>query len=176
MHSQSTKTIGILALGVFFVLLILSFGLLYIIGERKETFAVHVQTRAEARAATAQLDALVKLVEETEVERAKLRTYVLSENSVIDFLALVEGIATDVGVSVETQSLAVTSLESSDSFEALVLTILVIGSYDGVTHTLALFELLPYQIHIDDVVLERTGEASAWRGTYTMRVTKEIES
>lgn len=172
MLNTKTKTVATIAL----LTLLLSGGifgaLLYQVHEKKLMFHSGLRERAESLATNRQLDALVGLVDETAEERARLSAYVLAEDSVINFLTLIEDLAAEHGVDIETRSLSVDPIGGDDLFEQLTLTIEVRGTYTQVSHMLRIFEALPYQADIHRVTLGRIGNGNEWTGTFSVRVTK----
>ncbi|MFM2374018.1 MAG: hypothetical protein RLZZ234_13 [Candidatus Parcubacteria bacterium] len=110
-----------------------------------------------------QLDALKKLVADTQDERARLASYIVEDQAVINFLAEVEGIATARGVKPETRTIATAPIESATLFEDLVVTMNLSGKLTEVKPVIQRIEQLPYQLRIEQGSLQSidTNSASA---------------
>jgi hypothetical protein len=96
-----------------------------------------------------QLDALQALVADTEVDRTRLASYIVSHEGVINFLAEVEGVAKRLGVVPETRTIATADIPNTTLFEGLVVTLNLTGELDAVKKTIHHIEALPYQLRIE---------------------------
>ncbi len=176
MLTRRTKLFITLAAATLCVAVAVVVGIAYAIFTEERTLEASRQTQAERAAAERNLAALSQLLKDTSNARATLASYVLTEDSVVSFLAHIERVARSSGVIVETRSLAVVPLGDSETFEELTLEVSVEGTFESVYRTLELFEHMPYQMRIGSVLLERReqgGEGGTlWRGTYTLFVTK----
>lgn len=163
-----TKIIALLSF-LFFVLCILG-GFLFIqkVYQDRVLYTEKITERAVLIEREESLKALTETLTETEVEYQSLVTRILKEEDVIDFLALIESLGREQGVSLITRSLKTESVDTL--FEELVMQYEIEGSYDAVVHTLALFEQLPYQSRLSGVVLSR--ESARWTTSFEFRVTK----
>jgi Tfp pilus assembly protein PilO len=175
MRTSETKTFGMVA-GTLCVLAFLALGgMLYAIQQKDATYTNQLRVRATAAATEKEAELLGTMLAETANDRAELTKYVLTEDSVVDFLSLIGDISRTQGVSAETRSLAVESIESTEVFENLTLEVDVTGSFQSVTEMLSVLESLPYQVRVESVTVERTSEAKGdtlWRGAYHLSVTK----
>lgn len=177
--SSQTKTFGAVAACVGCGLLALSIGMVYAVHAKMRMLAEKEQTRAERIAIERESDSLSALIEETAQDRTMLAEAVLTEDTVVAFLAELEEAAREQGLSVQTRSLAVAPLEGSTTFEYLTLEVEVQGSYTEVRNILELYETLPYQLRVEQVVIEKRDADSVsplWQGTYTLYVTKRRQS
>ena len=95
---------------------------------------------------------LENLIETTQQDRDELSTYVLTEEGTIDFLATVERLAVEQGVTLNTNSLRV--LEGKGLFDTLVISYSLEGKKAYVDSMLLLMETLPYHSFVSDVRLE----------------------
>lgn len=173
MISKHTKIIGGIA-GLVFLCSIAALAVLsYLINNANALLTEQKIQRERAETQRQELDSLVKLVEETTSEREELSNYLLSDDEVITFLALIETLGREQDVELKTNSLTV--VDKNGFFEELQLQVSVDGSYDSVLHLLTLFETLPYQSFVSNVSLSRAvdeGFSNAWSGTFRLHVTK----
>lgn len=179
MITKRTKTISIISTVIFLGSAIVFGGLLYAVSVRQMSLQELAREQSVAEAKRNQLTALADLVENTKEDRETLTSYVVAENSVIDFLSLIEETARGQGLAIETQSLNVRPLNEDEIFELLTLTARVEGPLDGVLQMGALFESLPYQVTVSSVTFENVGRnntGTAWKGIFNIEVTKKIES
>ena len=176
MLSKRTKTIGITAITVLLGGVTLLVGTLYFISAKEKELQAFVHTYATEKAEAAELRSLINLVDETRNERAELVTYFLTDNTVVDFLSLIETVAAEQGVVFEASSLEQQNMGESDVFAQLVLTVDIGGSFTSVVTMLEIFESLPYQVVVERVELSRPErpEVAYWQGTYTIRITEYI--
>jgi hypothetical protein len=96
-----------------------------------------------------QLDALQALVADTEVDRTRLASYIVSHEGVINFLAEVEGVARSLNVVPETRTIATAAIPNATSFEGLAVTLNLSGELDAVKKTIHHIETLPYQLRVE---------------------------
>ena len=145
--------------------------LLYLIHNTNLLLGEQKTERAQAQLHQQELSSLERLVQETSDERKELTGYILKNDGVIDFLALIETLGTEQNVQFKTNSLKV--VEKDNIFEELQIDILINGPYKSVLHTLALFESLPYQSYISKLTFTRgTGDGSPWNADFLLHVTK----
>ncbi len=172
MRPKSSKIIA----GISSILLILSFvvlGIFYsMVAKQKVAYVNSTKERIEAEARKTSLETLVKTLDETKEERALLMSRILRDEQVVDFLSLIETLGREQGAALKTNSLNSVSL--NDTFESLVISITVEGSYDAVMQVLKLFEHLPYQVVISSVRIENEDGVGvlSWKGSFEMSVTK----
>lgn len=167
-NTKIIATFGFLLLVVSVVACVLFF---YKVSEQKTLLQNKVSERAVARAHQESLTELVKILEDTKVERESLISRILGENGVVDFLTLIESIEKEQNVTLKTDSLTVEPI--SDIFERLVINISVTGSYSSVVHVLKLLEQLPYQSTIRKTNIGREGKTDdVWKGIFELSVTK----
>jgi Tfp pilus assembly protein PilO len=118
------------------------------------------------------LTALVEALKDTEGDRNELKSRILTESGVIDFLTLIEDIGREQRVVLKTNTITIRPINAS--FETVVISVQVEGTYDALLTLLTLFEQLPYQVTIGDVQLSHTEsvEGDTWQSTYDIQVTK----
>lgn len=98
------------------------------------------------------------------LEKDKLKSIVLaSEGETVNFLAMVDNLSSQTGVTINTTNLKIEKTKES-GFDELSATFLLRGERDAVEDLLKVFELLPYRSHIVALSLSRrldgTAEAS----------------
>lgn len=136
--------------------------------ERLAARALRIATEKEAKS-------LGRLADETAADRAELSGFILTEDTVVDFLSIIGALGRAKGVTTETRSLAVEAIEESDTFEYLTLEVGVLGSFSSVIEMLSLFETLPYQVQVRSAFVDRASDeqdTTLWRGSYRLYVTK----
>jgi len=166
--NKHTKVVGLITALVFVGVATLLGGLVYFISNAKEDFSAKQVEVAKARMHEEELAAFTRLVEESEEERDKLSSYVLYEENIIDFLALLEALAEEQGVAIDIKSLNEAGL--NESFEELQASVSVGGSYEATLHLLTLLETLPYQSYVENATVSKVSE-DAWTGTFLLHVT-----
>lgn len=130
------------------------------------------QREAQASFNEKALTSLASALEATKEDREYITTRILKDEDVIDLLSLIEALGKEEGTTLTTNALTVSSINST--FESLIVGVSVEGSYASLLHLLTLFEQLPYQVSVEEVVFEKmTSEGSQlWRSTYNIKVTK----
>ncbi len=175
MITSETKIFGILA-GVMCLLALCALGgMLYFIEQKDTAYVEALEARAMRIGTEKEMESFDALVAETAHDREELAQYMLTEDSIVDFLSLIGGLAQAQGVAAETRSLAVEAIPDDAIFEYLTLQVEVTGSFTAVTEMLPLLESLPYQVHVRAVTVEHPGgtaEGDLWRGSYHLYVTK----
>ena len=169
--SNSTKTIGIIAVMLFIASIAVLFAIMYLIRSGEADLLSLQQEISNRNARERELVSLIELVEHSETERAELTTYILKDAEVVEFLALIETLGREQGVTLTTTSL--NEVNIGEAFTTVEITTSVQGNYAALEHLLALFEALPYQSLITDFNLTRdTSGADSWSGSFNLRVTK----
>lgn len=176
MRTAKTKMCGIFS-GVLCGLTLVAFGgMLYLINKEYAAYDNELHARATSVATEKEASSLNALMTETADNREALAHYVLTEDSIIDFLALIGTLAHTNGMVASTRSLAVEPIPGNTVFEYLTLGVDVTGSFESITYLLALLESLPYQVHLRAVTVEQTRDESKkdslWHGLYHLYVTK----
>jgi hypothetical protein len=106
-------------------------------------------------------------ISSTEDVRNELATYFLPEKETISFIAEIEGLATTVGVGVETTALDI--IREKDRPVELKTGFAVFGSRRAVLNFIAAIETLPYHSRTPIIRIERDG--NTWRGQVDVFVT-----
>jgi len=115
----------------------------------------------------------------TETDRALLERHIIAgENGTVSFLSLVDEIAAELGIELNTKELNVEKTDES-GFDKLIVKFSLEGSEPQVERLLKMFETLPYQGDLTALDLRRTynSENGSWsmNGDLTLELsTKEI--
>lgn len=173
MLRKSTKLIAIG--GVILLLVSAATFVLFFraVGIHKDHFTAQTQERAQLEAHKNAILTLMRTLDETKKERQSLLSRILKEEDVIDFLALVESLGREQGVTLDTSALTVESVDTR--FESLVVKVTVKGSYESVIHVLKMSENLPYHTVTEQVRVGRIEDESGgelWESSYDIRVIK----
>lgn len=168
---RSTSRI-LIATSAAFILAIAMYALLwFLIGQKLERASAAHVIRAQSLARSLEISNLEKTLAETEADRERLKDFVVTDESLTEFLALVEGAVRSQGLKATTRAV---EIEAGDGgrFEQLALTIAADGDYESQKRLIVLLETMPFRIDLRSVRLDR-GVGSDWSGVYTFAVTKE---
>ncbi len=167
-----TKIIALIALGLSFGSLALLGAIFFVVNGQKQNLYDARLKAAEAKMQAEALSALEETVARSAEDRAKLQGYILAEESIIDFLSLIEVTAREQGVKLDTQ---LDTAPIDDVFEELRFSMSIDGTFDGVMRMLRIIETLPGQGSVPQVAITRErgeGESNVWNATVTLVVTK----
>jgi len=162
-------------LGISIIFFLLSVGGVYMIWNNIQNKGVDLAQKANAlanfEAQNQSYRELEKLVEETGSERDKLQQYLLTEDKTIDFLSMIEELATTQSVKLSTDALKVQNIDGP--FDSLLISYRVEGMKTRVDVLLKLLETLPYQSVVSGISLQYTSKEGAdiTTGTFTLAVT-----
>ncbi len=168
MITKHTLIVMLLSLGFCLVVIGLFAGFYYYIDSKQKQLTENTRHVAELRANSNELATLMNVVTQSAAEREKLFTYVLTEEDVIDFLALLETLAAEQGIEYKTEN--INEKKHSNQFKTLTLNISAYGAYQGVVHFIALLETLPYQSSISEINLikDNEKEPADWKVTLVL--------
>lgn len=177
MVQRKTTFIAVVSTVICVLTIGLCVGFAFIVAEHKRTLVDNLTAVATAEEHRKSLDALVAITKSSFEERASLRTLLLEEEKIIEFLGLIEDLAREQGVGIETSNLTVAPL---GAFEEFTLTLNLTGSYEAVLHVLKLLETVPYQSSISRLQLMQgagsegvaSGIGGEWGATVDMHITK----
>lgn len=169
MAGKRTKIIATLGGAFLLVSIIVCAAFFFIVTQKKNSYQARSIERQETKARLESLDALTKTLEETKSEREFIRSRILTEEEVIDFLALIESLGRNQGGDLTTSSLTVSPLNTD--FETLDIDIRVRGTYGAIMNILRQFENLPYQVAISAVNITKE-DNDVWVSTFKIKVTK----
>ena len=166
------------------ILLLGSFGLYggfwYMVSLREVQSRQHAEEKMRVSAQATESVRLASLATETKSARELLRTYVVSDDDVASFLGLIERSGRALGLVVTTKSVTIDKPDGTGPFETLIVTLEVEGSYAQITQVLKLIEVMPYQVSVRSVALDRKlgggiaspSDGAVWHGMFTIGVTK----
>lgn len=145
-------------------------GVYFVLNQESSLRQIRVDTK-RGRDERQQLAALDSLAKNTKEARARLASYIVQDQGVISFLALIESIARAHGATPNTQAIDTTPLAGETLFEELVVKISLSGSRLNIEKVIAQYENLPYQVRIGDVSLGTSG-VQGGTANLTLIVTK----
>lgn len=110
-----------------------------------------------------QLAALEKLALETKEERARLASYILTneDEGAIAFLSELERIARQRGVTPMTNAIATQAISNVNGFDELVVNLGLSGTLVEVKEVIKRYEHMPYQVRIERLALRAGGKDGA---------------
>lgn len=117
-----------------------------------------------------QFASLEKLALDTAEDRARLESYIVPEQNVIEFLSTLEGVVRARGATPEVRSINTQPHTNQNIVEELVVTMGISGSSEKLTQALRAIERMPYQIRIEN--LSMRGSREAMRADAVVIVTK----
>lgn len=172
-HSR-TKIIALISISLFLLSLAAFGGVTFLLKKHKSTLEQERIAVADAEMQKKSLQDLLAIVDSSEGEREKMRSYILEDDRIIDLLTLIGTLSKEQGVTYSTSNLAVSPID--DTFETLALTVSVEGSFEKIMRVLSLLEALPQQSLITEVLftktLEKETQSQEWHGTIHIQVTK----
>jgi Tfp pilus assembly protein PilO len=172
MVRKTTKTFAGIS-GICFVISVVVFVAFFItVSGQKVNHISHAQERADAKAHKESLQTLMQVLDETKTERESLFTRFVSEEEVIDFLALIESLGKEQNLELATKSLNVSPI--NEHFESLDIGLEIEGTYSQVMTMLSMLEELPYQVTILNVQLQQNDDKT-WSGMFGINVTKFVK-
>lgn len=175
MYTSETKLFFVFSILAFLLAIGAAGGVGYLVWQKDLAYEERLAARALRIATEKEAKSLGHLAEETAADRKELSGYILTEDTVVDFLSMIGTLGRAKGVTTETRSLAVESIEGSDTFEYLTLEVGVLGSFSSVVEMLSLLETVPYQVQVRSAAVDRASDiqgAILWRGAYRLSVTK----
>jgi len=115
------------------------------------------------------------LLENSALDRELLKSFILNDTEVINFISHIESVAQSRGLSITTQNVTTSALEGSTQFEILNLGLQLAGNKRDVMDFVSYVEQLPYQAVIPNITLERQGgSADSWAANFEVHITKTI--
>ncbi len=99
-----------------------------------------------------------KIIKTTEVDRAKIASYVVKKDGLVDFIKLIEGMATASGVEVVIKTVVESEVQgqaTSSPKVMLTLPLSAVGTWENVSMFFALLESMPYKTTLTKVDLKK---------------------
>ncbi len=166
-----TKIIALISFGFLFFALAMYLGFFWMVNSHKGQLQEERIRAAEAEVQARALKTLEETVALSADERAKLKTYILADEAIIDTLSLIEKTALEQGVTLTTKNLVAVPID--DVFEDLQVTVNIEGSFDGVLRMLRILEQIPEQSFIPNMSLTKTEDLRAlWQAQVDIHITK----
>lgn len=155
---------------VLFIVSTGAFVLMLLQSQRQsEQLATQLETIDEQRAQEESYFRLQRIAEESATDRLQLSSYFFSsESESIDFLNMVENLAPETGVTLETDTLNLIE-DAEDGKQWVEIGFSFEGSRNRVQNFLRILEELPYVAKIMKIEMSATSQ-SKWESQVTMRV------
>ncbi len=169
MIQKNTQTIAIIATIFFILSALASFVFIGVVEQKKADYASAILFESEMNHRERSLNEITEKLDDTKIARESLKTRILQEEDFIDFLALVESLGDEQGVELTTNSLSESEINSQ--FDELIMRVNLVGPYDSVMHTIAIFEHMPYQSSINEMSLIQASDGK-WNALFEFRVAK----
>lgn len=168
--STRTKTVGIVSTIVFLVsgstLAFLVYRIEHDAGELQQKAAALALREAQEKE---RLDT-VRLLEDTLDERTELKSYILTEEGIINFLTDLEATAENQQLDFITQS--ITPLDTPDPlFDQVSINLAFTGDQEDVSFLLKLLETLPYLSSLESVAVRQGAGEGRWSANVTLLMT-----
>jgi hypothetical protein len=105
---------------------------------------------------------------QSEAERNALTNLLIGSDGVVSFIERIEALGVAAGLDVTVEEIALEPLPAS-TLQNLTLRFDASGSWQQISHLLALVESLPVPLHFSSVRIETGGgEAPIWRGAFAI--------
>lgn len=172
-HSQSTSTLLITAVIIFAGCVgVFVYALHYLFGESREvsTLAQEVHL-ADNR--SEYLASIKDVVRDTRAEQQQLAALYLKEDDVVAFIEEVEALIRTREVTFDLQSVDIRSIESTEEYSWLELSLEIEGAWADVFALVSQIERLPFVLVLDSLRIETPEEAESletWSAELRVRV------
>lgn len=167
--SKSTKNIVLISVIIFIVAAVSLGAMAYQVNEQGNQLASHVATLQAESAQVESYNRLKKISEETTQDRKQLQSYFLEkESNSIDFLNMVESLAPQAGVQLNTEGLDVLDSDGSGA-KWIEVSFVFSASRERVQNFVKVLETLPYVLRLTSVEMDGMS-ASEWEARVTMQV------
>jgi hypothetical protein len=167
--SKSTLHTFILAAIALFCAMAVYGVLAYVVVGKRALATSRATDRATLGSRQLELATLKAALVETAEDRAALHEFIVTDDRLTEFLALVEGSARAQGLKASTRSVDI--VRPAGPFEELHVVLEAEGSYEGLKRLIALFETMPFHIDMEDIAIDRSDDV--WHGVFAFSVTKE---
>jgi len=158
MHTP--KNISLLVVSLFFFVLV-AVGFVFAVGainDRRERVAVVLEDIDGLTKKNTEYQLLEKIIKTTEADRAKIASYVVKKDGLVDFIKLIEGMASASGVEVVIKTVVeseVPNQATSSPKVMLTLPLNAVGTWENVSMFFALLESVPYKTTLAKVDLKK---------------------
>lgn len=96
-----------------------------------------------------QFSSLESLAADTAEDRARLETYIVADQAVIQFLSELEQIARANNVRPETKEISTAPIDGETTLERLVVSISLVGASASIKEVVREYERMPYQVRVE---------------------------
>lgn len=121
-----------------------------------------------------QYRSLNTVLESTQRERQQLKEYILeSEDGAVTFLSIMDTVAEELGVELETKSLTVTKTDE-EGFDLLEVSFNITGEERSSTKMLQLLETVPYHGYVAKLSTKRTTDSSTGQAITEADITMHL--
>ncbi|TAK57034.1 hypothetical protein EPO17_03070 [Patescibacteria group bacterium] len=157
---NTTKNISLLVLSVLVFLVVLG-GFIFLVGDitaRGEHITSRLKMIDEITRKDQEYQLFEKIIKSTEADRAKISSYVVKKDGLVDFIKLIEGMANSSGVEVSIKTVEeseVSGQASSTPKVMLTLPLTTTGTWENTAMFLALLESMPYKTTLTKVDLRK---------------------
>ncbi len=179
---MSTQTIGKKSKELLLITLLLNiaafgwYGFLFAEIKAKNERISDLVNRIEAESAAGDtLSSQKMLAVETSALREKLFGYSVAREGAVSFIELLEATGNEVGAHIIIESVSTKERADFPQVEDLRFALAVTGTWPAVVRLLGLFELLPYEMRVEQAVLSKVGSSGGdpWRADLSLTVLKE---
>jgi hypothetical protein len=122
---------------------------------------------AEVRRETA--GALRVFLSRTESDRAKLDSYLVGNDAVVDFLGSLESLGRAYGTAVEITSVQNKTAPAESPADTLTVTLKGYGTFASVFRFATLLESMPIKLNVEEVRIERESKGTKWNLTANLQ-------
>lgn len=111
-------------------------------------------------------------LDDTEVERAALDSYIIKDDDIVSVIELVERVARQENVSLSISSVSVSAVSAWNHHERIDIAFSVDGTFPNITDFVATLEALPFAVRVEGGSLGASSGTS-WFGSFSATFVKE---
>jgi len=145
-------------------------GLIYVIEDNAVSLRERVSALAYEKAKEEERYETERLMEETKTEREALSYFVLTEESVIDFITNIEAIASSLQLDFRTETISPEETKDKN-FDELSMKFIFSGPKMSVEKMISVFETIPHHSYIRDLSLRQSENDTIWSAEIFLVVT-----
>lgn len=145
-------------------------GLVYVIEDNAVNLRERVIALAYEKAQEEERYETERLMEDTKTEREALSYFVLTEESVIDFITNIEAIASSLQLDFKTQTISPEETKDKN-FDELSMKFIFSGPKLSVEKMISVFETIPHHSYIRDLSIRQSENDSLWSAEILLVVT-----
>jgi Tfp pilus assembly protein PilO len=145
-------------------------GLIYLIEENSIELKERVHLISLNKAQQEERYEVERLLSETKEERENLLNFVLTEDTVIDFITNLEKLASSYGIEFNTKTISPEKTKD-EMFDDLNLNFSFSGPKDDIAFLISVLETVPNHAYIKDLSVRQSEEGNTWSVNMTLVVT-----